>query len=375
MGAGIGVGALLGAAGLSSLGNIAGSAISASGANATNRLAMQFNSLEAAKNRLFQQQMYNQQVKDQERMYNQYQSPEAIAKQLEKIGVNGAGVFGSGKSGFSGSMSSVPSVPSGSQASVGSLENPYAAFGQALQNTTRDSVSVLNSLTDKHLKDAQSLKVLADKKGQDYANQIAKIQAQVSEWRIPSKAKAEINELITSAALNEANGRLTAAETSLKELMGKLTDKQINLTDQQIQQLTIEVSWLDKIRRQEFELLGEKKKTEKSQQAANYGSAEQSHALALESGTRKAGLEFDNSIKAIDSDQAANTAVERLNALVAKYKADENVSRKQALEAEKEASKLRERIKHYKEHPNAAKFDDFWDNFPIIGGIVRGLAK
>ena len=280
MGAEIGVGALLGAAGISALGNLAGSAISASGAESTNRQAMAFNALEAQKNRVFQKAMYSQQLADQERMYNQYQSPEAIAKQLEKIGVNAAGAFAGGKSGFSGSMSGVPSVPSGSQASIGSLENPYSSFGQALQNTTKDAVSVLNSLTDKHLKDAQSLKVLADKKGQDYANQIAKIQSQVSEWQIPAKAKAEINELITSAALNEANGRLAAAETSLKTLMGKLTDNQIRLTDEQIQQLTIEVAWLDKIRRQEFELLGEKKKTEKSYQAANYGSAAQSNATA-----------------------------------------------------------------------------------------------
>lgn len=280
MGAEIGIGALLAAAGISAVGSLAGSAISASGAQATNKQAMQFNAEEAEKNRAFQELMYNKQINDQQRMYNLYQSPQAIARQLSKIGVNPAGAFASGKSGFSGSMSGVPSPAGGSQASIGSLENPAAPYAAALSNTTKDAVSVLNAMTDKHLKDAQTIKVLADAKGQEYANRIAKIQSLVSEWQIPQKAKAEINELISSAALNEARGKLSDAETSLKELMKKLTDKQIKLTDEQVTQLSIEVSWLDRIRRQEFELLGEKKKTEKSQQAANYGYAAESNANA-----------------------------------------------------------------------------------------------
>lgn len=278
MGAEIGVGALLAASGISTLGNIAGSAISSSGANSANSQLMAFNSQEAEKNRQFQRDMYNQQLSDQERMYNQYQSPEAIAKQLQSIGLNPSAVLGKG-SGFQ-SMGSVPGVSSGSQASVGSLLNPNASYGDALKNTTKDAVSVLNSLTDKHLKDSQTIKVLAEAKGQEYANQIAKIQSQVSEWQIPQKAKAEISNLITSSALNEARGELTKAESDLKKLTQLLTDKQIRLTDEQIQQLTIEVAWLDRIRKQEYDLLGEKQKTERSQQAVNYGSANEHNANA-----------------------------------------------------------------------------------------------
>lgn len=273
MGAEICAAALLGATGL------VGSFIASSGAKSTNQAAMDFNAIEAAMNRHFQEQMYNKQLADQEALYNKYQSPSAIAAQLAKIGVNPSSVFGKGSS-LGGSVPSVPSPPSGSSASIGELQNPLAPYANALTNTAKDTVQVLNGLTDKHLKDAQTVKVLAEAKGQEYANGIMRVKEQISKWQIPEEAKAKIDNLVTSAALNEAKGRLTDAEKDLKFLMQTLTDKQIKLTDEQVNQLVIEVSWLDRIRHQEFELLGEKKKTEKSQQAANYGSARLSTAQA-----------------------------------------------------------------------------------------------
>lgn len=373
MGAEIGIGALLAAAGISALGNLGGAAISASGANSANADMMAFNRKEAAKNRAFQKEMYQQQLSDQEMMYNKYQSPEAIARQLQSIGVNAAGVFGSGKSGFSGSLPSVPSVPSGSQASVGSLTNPMADYAQALKGSTSDAVSVLNAMTDKQLKDKQGLKILAEKANLQTQNEILQWQNMINQTVGSEKAKEELNQIIVQTATLATAGELNKAQTLVADTIRKLNQKEFDIKDEELWQLQTRGLFLVQSLKNEQDLQVEQIKTEKSTQANNYASASLSKALKNESGLRSAGLVFDNAIKKIDSENAAALATDKLYALKMEIEKSKALSREEKARATKEAEKLEYRIKHYKEYPGSVAFDEFFDNLPVIGGIMRGL--
>ena len=371
MGAEIGVGALLGAAGISAFGNLAGSALSSYGANQANEALMAFNSAEAQKNRQFQKDMYNQQLADQELMYNKYQSPEAIAKQLKNIGVNPAKVLGSGQ-GF-GSVPSVPSVSSGSQASVGSLDNPMAAYGQALKSTTSDAVSVLNAITDKNLKDMQALKVLAEKANVQTQTELLAWQDMINKTIGNEKARAELNNIVEQTALYASTNQFNKAQSLVAETIQKLNNKEFDIKDEELSQLKVRGLYLVNSLENQLDYQEEQIKTEKSKQAENYASASLSKALKNESGLRSAGLAFDNVIKKIDSENASNLAQEKLYALKMEIEKSKALSREEKARATKEAKKLEYRIKHYHQYPGSVAFDEFFDNLPIIGGIIRNL--
>lgn len=378
MGAEIGVGALLASAGLSSVGNIAGSAMSAAGAREANNQAMRFNAAEAEKNRNFQREMYNQQFQDQKSLYNEFQSPSAIAKQLQQIGVNAAGAFASGQSGFTGSMPSVPSGSSGSQASIGSLQNPMASYADALKGTTSDAVSVLNSITDKNLKDKQALKVLAEKAGQDVQNRILSWTDMINNTVGSEKAKQELNEIIVRIATFEAAGELDKAKKETEETIQRLNNKQFDLKDEEYQQLIIRGLYLTKSLDNEIALGKEKIKTEKSAQVANYGAAEASRAAAIASKAAAVLSEqktefqkLENALKGLEVQRNRELAVDILQNMRSELQKSKSLNRKEQAEADKEFQKLQVRLQHYDEYENAAAFDEFFDNFPIIKQIFK----
>ena len=90
------------------LAGLAGSAISASSASSNNQQALAFNKWSQLQAQEYQTQMYNQQRLDQENFYKKYQSPEAIASALSKLGVNPA-VALSGGHGVGSAPAAMPS--------------------------------------------------------------------------------------------------------------------------------------------------------------------------------------------------------------------------------------------------------------------------
>ena len=310
-----------------------------------------------------QRDMYERQRVDQISDYNNRTGIKAQLQQYQEAGINPAAVLGSVQG---GSMPSVPSAPE-----IPKLENYGASFGQGITQT----MEALAKIKGFQKQDAEVQNLLSQQRLTDLQSSYQEGQNFLQQNYGDSEHAIGLQKMYADTMLAYAEGRYRDSYVSLNNMIEKLKGEEFK-------HMQTENSQFGLILAKQLQLIGAQVDSERakpalmrSEMASNYGVAEQAHALALESGTRTAGIAFENVVKKIDSDQAANTAIERLNALVAKYKADENVSKKQALEAEKEATKLRERIKHYKQYPNSAKFDEFWDNFPIIGGIVRALAK
>lgn len=379
MGAEIGVGALLGAAAISGIGSVVGSAISAAGASDLNEDTMDFNRVEAEKARQFQKEMYNQQLLDQQNSYEKYLSPEALARQYGKLGVNPSSVFGSGKSGFSGSLPSVPSAPSGSAASVSGLHNPLEYFADSLKGSTSDAVSVLNAITDKNLKDKQALKVLAETANEKVQNSILRWQNMINQTVGSEKARQELNSIVEQVGLLSAQKDYTAAQTLVAQTIKKLNDKEFDIKDEELSQLKLRGTFLEADLNNSLEYQRESIKTEKSKQRSNYAAANASDAAAFESKTRAAGLEFENAIKKIDSENAASTAQQALAKMREQLMRDSNISRQQRLAAEAECEKLDKKLQMYRNHPTKAALDETLDNFnehfPILGGFIKAFAK
>lgn len=308
-----------------------------------------------------QRDMYEKQRADQLSDYNNRTGIKAQLQQYQEAGINPAAVLGNVSG---GSMPSVPAAPE-----IPKLENYGSTFGQGITQT----MEALAKIKGFQKQDAEVQNLLSQQRLTELRASYQEGQNFLQQKYGDSEHAIGLQKMYADTMLAYAEGRYKDSYVSLNSMIEKLKGEEFK-------HLQTENSQFGLILAKQLQLISAQVDSERSKPslmrseiAANYGAAEQSHALALESGTRKAGLEFDNVIKKIDSEQASNTAIERLNALVAKYKADENVSRKQALEAEKEAEKLRVRIKHYKEYPNAAAFDEFWDNFPILGGIIRSL--
>lgn len=364
-GAEIGTAMLIGG-GLSAASGLASGLFGSSSARSNNAATLAFNREMQQKSMDFEREMYAKQLSDQENLYNKYQSPQAIAAQLAKAGLNPSALAGKGLSGSS--MPSVPSVGTPATPSIGGLENPAQYLISGIDAATK-GISNLSSavLQDKNAQ-AVSAKLgheielmIAQKNGQDLLNEYQSVNNFIQQEFGHDKAGAELQEIHSRIFANYCMGHYQDAEADCKKALTMLYSQDYDIKEQQRGTLMQKLY-------SEWQLVQEKIKTEKSAQSVNYQSV-------VESKSRTAGLEFENAIKKIDSETAANTAIERLDALVAQLKKDKSVSTKQALEAEKEAEKLRVRIKHYKEYDNAAAFDEFFDNLPIIGGIVRGLAK
>lgn len=379
MGAEIGVGALLGAAAISAVGSVAGAGISAAGASSLNEDTMDFNREEAEKARQFQREMYGQQLSDQQMMFDKNLSPQALARQYGKIGVNPSAVFGSGKSGFSGSLPSIPSVPSGSAAAISGLQNPMEYFADALKGTTGDAVSVLNAITDKNLKDKQALKVLAEKANLDVQNGILRWQDMINHTVGSEKAKQELNSIVEQVGLLAAQKNYYQAQQLVADTILKLNNKEFDIKDEELSQLKLRGTFLEADLNNSLEYQRETIKTEKSKQRSNFAAANSFDASALESKTRTVGIEFDNAIKRVDSENAAATAQQRLAALREQLMRDSNISRQQRLAAEAECEKLDKKLEMYRKHPSKAALDETLDNFnehfPILGGFIKAFAK
>lgn len=328
MGVEIGIGALLGAACISAVGNLVGAGISAAGAASMNEDTMNFNREEAAKARQFQKDMYQQQLIDQQMLYEKYQSPEALVRQFGQAGVNSAAVLGSGKGGFSGALPSVPSAPSGSAASISGLSNPLEYFADALKGSTSDSVSVLNAITDKNLKDKQALKVLAEKANLEVQNGILKWQDMINNTVGSEKAKQELNSIVEQVGLLSAQKNYAQAQKLVADTIQRLNDKDFDIKDEELSQLKLRGTFLEADLNNSLEYQRETIKTEKSKQQSNYATARQQNALAK--------------ISEIQGDIDAKTKVQKLKSLQQQLIRDNILSQSEQREFSIKMSRLQD---------------------------------
>ena len=182
------------------------------------------------------------------------------------------------------------------------------------------------------------------------------------------KLVQDLAEQVARTTTIKNQGDLHAATIKIQDSIKQLNEALANKHTQDATLAMLEVGSFDKRLQSALKLQG--------------AQIREANAHAFEAGqhgnllkVQKLGQEFTNSVLKIDSDLASRTAQMKLDSLESELRRHKFESDKDRAKAEVELRKLRERIIHYNKYDNAASFDDFWDNFPIIGGIVRGLAK
>lgn len=145
--------------------------------------------------------MYEKAVKDQQKMYEKYQSPQAIAQSLRAAGLNPSAMNGNLQG---GSIPSVPSSPHSSPVATPQLQNEGSAFAQSLQSIG----SAFSSLASAELQDAQtneSRSLLNEKLNQlilqNNGQQLMNAKTEFDTYAAHQKLPYEINELINDCYL------------------------------------------------------------------------------------------------------------------------------------------------------------------------------
>lgn len=210
--------ALLVGAGIAAAGGLAGSAISSAGAKSTNQAALGFNEWSQKDAQAYNTQMYERQLADQESMYNKYQSPQAIAKQLRSAGINPSAVFGSGK-GMTSGLPSVPAAASSPALSAPSLVNPYESYGNTLSQVS-DSISKLSQSKVS----LEQNKSLIKKMESEYDLNLAKTQSEQA-IKVGHEIDNSIRRLYGADEVKERIGLMTKQAT-LAQIQGNYTKAQ-----------------------------------------------------------------------------------------------------------------------------------------------------
>lgn len=361
----------LGAAGLGS------GLLSSSSARSNNKESIAFSKWSQLESQRYNQEMYEKQLADQERLYNSYQSPQAIAQALSEIGVNPSSALT--QLGGKG-MPSVPSASGSSPVGAPHLENEGLALGQGIQSVAGALNSVANAKAQSaQAKETQTLlqeklnQLILQNNGQELYNAKIAFDKYAAEQKLPH----EINDLINDVYLKYYQGKHEEAATGLAKVQMDIANEQYKITKEQAANVGFFISKQLSLLDEDINLSKSKQKTEKSVQAANYAGAENSRAQAVESRTRTAGLEFDNVIKGIDSANAAATAQQKLASLRDAYERDGSISQVEKAKANVEFVKLDKILKMYREHSNKAALDaaldNFNDHFPVIGGFIKAL--
>ena len=266
---------LLGAAILGGTGLLSGG-LGAVSASSNNRAALAFNKWSQLQAQQYNTQMYERQLADQEALYTKYQSPQAIAEQLAKAGINPSAL--AAKSGFNGgSMPSVPSAGSASPLSAPALENSGAYIGQGIEQMSR----VVSNLADSQMKQRQTTKILAEIKGQEIANAQADFSNYLMQKYGENEKVAQLNDLIASAALKDAQKDYEGANIDLTKAIKMIKDKELNIKDEEYSQLLYKGSRLVQLYDDQHNLILEQQKTEKSKRASNYANANLANEQAL----------------------------------------------------------------------------------------------
>lgn len=228
----------------------------------------------------FNAAMYDKAVKDQREMYEKYQSPQAIAQSLRAAGLNPSAMGGSLQG---GSIPSVPSTPHSSPVGTPQLQNEGSAFAQSLQSIG----SAFSSLASAELQDAQtneSRTLLNEKLNQlilqNNGQQLMNAKTQFDTYAAQQKLPHEINDIINDCYLKYYQGKHSEALVALTNMQEKIAQNEYKITSEQAVNIAAMIAGQLSLLTENANLVKAQQKTESSKQAANYGSASYSNALA-----------------------------------------------------------------------------------------------
>lgn len=274
--------ALLASGIIGGTGSLAGGLLSSSSASSNNSKALDFNKWSQLQSQQFQQQMYTQQKLDQEDFYKKYQSPQAIAKALQQLGVNPASAF-SGSTGIGTAPASMPSVPSSAALSAPALENQGAAFSKSIEAIG----NAMSSIVASGAQSEQSQEMLytfnqrmnsliLQNSGQELMN----AKAQWDLFAAQNKLPYEIQNMVLKAYADYYAGRHSEALAKLVDIQSYIEDETKDMTIEQRQQANTLLGKQILIAAEDAKLRKEQQKTERSIQKSNIASANYSNSMA-----------------------------------------------------------------------------------------------
>lgn len=250
----------------------------------------------------YEQQDYaNQQSYDYWMKQQEYNSPVEQNRRLLQAGLNPAHIVGStvyGSTGLSAAPVSVPnpSVPSGSAASV-STSNPVSAVDKA--SAFERAASGLTKIVDaigsfsKNTAEADSTRAqlqpildnwLLKNTNQELLNSYQEMYNIFFDKKAPKELKLlgeKINNVIADTIVKQVSGELVEEQTITEQFKQILMDKDIRLRGEQYLQAVAITHNIETQLKLQNRLFEEQAKTEKSKQAENYASAEDSHERAV----------------------------------------------------------------------------------------------
>lgn len=379
MGAMTPVQALLASGVISGAASLGSGIYASNSAAANNSTALAFNKWSQLNAQEFQRSMYNTQKLDQIDFYKKYQSPQAIAEQLAKLGVNPAGVFSQG-SGINTVPASMPSGISSPALSAPHLENEGKAMAESIQAIGSSLASIAQAGQSNeqsaeyiHSFNERVTALMLQNEGKKFANNFAQWNLIASQVKLPY----EIQSLAGDAYVDFTQGDVNLSLAKLNKIAAYVRD---NLKDIDIQYgnellRLIGEQILDVNAAKDLKLA--QTKTEGTVQSLNRASAKNQLSQSKESDTRRLGQEFTNSILKIDSENASILADQKLFTLRSALEKDNAISEKDKTEALRELEVLNRRLKLYQDHPGrarwAASVEQLNDDFPVLGRILGWL--
>ena len=199
----------------------------------TQQESQRFNAEQSDLNRQFQSDEAEKGRQWQEDMYNKYQSPEALASQYERLGINPSAVLG----GQSGNFNTT-SLPSGSSASSSPVSGGSASAGAAPQMVAPQMTDNPVSAFLAAYQDSQ--RTQSQVQQTKLQNEYQKVQNQFAARQEMSKLKernANIDKLLSDKGLNDESRKKLESERKLNDWNLKIIENSyldtIELTHQE----------------------------------------------------------------------------------------------------------------------------------------------
>ena len=330
-----------------SVGSLGAGLLSSSSAASNNAKALDFNRWSQLQAQEFQRTMYNQQKMDQENFYTKYQSPEAIAKQLQKLGLNPANVLGQGQ-GLGGSPVSMPSGLSSPALSAPTLENEGTSMAQAIQAIGSSMASIAqagqtNEQSEEYLNtfNERVNSLILKNNEQELLNAKAQWDLYAAQEKLPY----EIQEMVLNAYKLKYEGEYTQSLKALTDIQKYIEEHSKDFTIEQRNMMTTLLGRQIAIAVANENLIKEQGRTELSKQASNYAVAsnqrEQAQTERDLRTERETALKLLNRVRAVEADKSEATKDNAIMAMLADYARLSSVSEADAAEAQRRLAILR----------------------------------
>lgn len=341
-----------------------------------NQLNRDYNTVEAEKARQFttSERLAQQQFQSQQWQKQQLMADPLKVQSLRQAGINPAVAYGQGMSVQGGSVSA-PTGASSPAASFSTGLSPVPYQAPNLASNFSMLASGLQSLAtakekganvDMIYKQIDSLQVdmqwkQALKEGVALDNALKHVDLKYKDRQLIQN----LQEQVFRMALTKDQSELVKSQKIVQDGLVRLNDSLADKHSQESDLLRLQIASFDKTLQSTLDL-------QRSERAKNL-------AEASEARTRIVGLEFDNAIKKIDSENAAATASQKLAALRESYMKQANIDKTERVKAEAEFEKVDKILEMYRKNGNKvaldAALDNFNEHFPIIGGFIKAFAK